>query len=177
MINAYEYGKALFELASEQNMAEEMLTELVVVADILKENPDYVTLLDTPAIAANEKPQLIDEAFGSCHVYVRDFIKILSAGKAVSQLKACVETYSKLLDESLGILRAEVVTAVAMTESQCSRMAEKLSVMTDKRIVLTNHVDAAVIGGVILNFDGTRLDGSIRSKLDGLKKELKNAHI
>ncbi len=177
MINAYEYGKALFELATEQSLAEELMVELDAVTELIMGNPEYVTLLDTPAIPAGEKPGLIDEAFASCHAYVRDYIKILSAAKAVSQIGECAAQYRRCLDESQGIVRAEAVTAVPMTLSQCERLQKKLSGMTGKRVILINRVDSAVIGGVTLQCDSTRFDGSIRAKLEQLKRQLSGAHI
>ena len=93
MINTYEYGRALFELAEEQAAAEAILEELSAVELIIRDNPQYKTLLDTPAIASGEKPAMIDDAFACCHVYVRDFIKILATKRAIGDLGACLRVY------------------------------------------------------------------------------------
>ncbi len=177
MINVHEYGRALFELAEEQGAAEDIHAELMAVADILCENPDYVTLLDTPAIPTGEKPALVDRAFASCHVYVRDFVKILSAKRAIGQLSACVRVFGECLDDSRGILRAVAKTAVPMTEKQIERLSAKLSTMTGKKAVLTNECDPTVIGGVTLLCDGSRFDGSIRARLEELRTRLSEATI
>ncbi len=172
MINVYEYGRALFEVAEETGAAEEILAELRQVAGILCDNPDYTTLLDTPAIPTGEKPALVEQAFSSCHVYVRDFIKILSAKRAIGQLSACVRVFGECLDESRGILRARAVTAVPMTEAQLRRLEEKLSALTAKTAVVDNVCDPSVIGGVTLLCDGSRFDGSIRARLEELRARL-----
>ena len=177
MINVHEYGRALFELADEQGAAEEIYAELMTVADILCDHPDYVTLLDTPAIPTGEKPILVDRAFASCHVYVRDFIKILSAKRAIGQFSSCVRVFGECLDDSRGILRAVAKTAVPMTEAQIGRLSQKLSAMTGKTAILTNECDPAVIGGVTLMCDGSRFDGSIRARLEELRTRLSEATI
>ena len=78
MINAFEYGKALFLLAKEEENAEQIMEQICAVSELMKTEPDYCKLLDTPAIATNEKPKLIDEAFKGVHIYVLNFLKIFS---------------------------------------------------------------------------------------------------
>ena len=177
MINAYEYGRALFELAQEQGLAEALYSELSAVSEILGNAPEYRTLLDTPAIPTGKKPGLIDEAFASCHVYVRDFVKILASKRAVGELDACLRVYGACLDEARGIVRAVAKTAVPMTSTQIEKLAGKLSVLTGKNAVLTNECDPSVIGGVTLICDGSRFDGSIRSHLENLRTKLSEATI
>ena len=178
MINAYEYGKALFELSAEIGCEEDIYGSLMLVAEVLEKNPEYRTLLDTPAIPWGEKPALIDEAFdSSCHVYVCDFVKILASKRAIGDLGACIRVFEKYLDESRGIIRAEARTAVPMTASQISALAGKLSALTGKQAILKNVCDPSVIGGVSLFCDGARFDGSIRAKLEDLRTRLSMATI
>ena len=177
MINAYEYGKALFELAEEQGLTDEIGEQLRTVSVILADNVEYRTILDTPAIPTGEKPELIDKAFSSCHVYVRDFIKILACKRAVGDLAACLRVYEKCLDESRGIVRAVAKTAVPMTVVQLSALEGKLSALTGKQAILTNECDPSVIGGVTLVCDGTRFDGSIRARLEDLRTKLSEVTI
>ena len=177
MINTYEYGRALFELAEELSLADAILDELVIVEAIIRDNPQYKTLLDTPAIASGEKPAMIDDAFACCHAYVRDFVKILAAKRAIGDLGACVRVYRACLDDSRGILRAVAKTAVPMSEEQCRRLSQKLSALTGKNAVLTNECDPAVIGGVTLLCDGSRFDGSVRARLEDLRQKLAEVTI
>ena len=177
MINAYEYGKALFELASEEGMEDGIFEQLSAVSEILDANPDYRTLLDTPAIPTGEKPALIDGAFGSCHVYVRDFVKILATKRAVGEISACLRVYGVCLDERRGIVRAVAKTAVPMTAAQIDKLEKKLSALTGKNAVLTNECDPSVIGGVTLLCDGSRFDGSIRARLEDLRLRLSEITI
>ena len=172
MINAYEYGKALFSLAEEDGISDEVFSELEAIVGVLADNPDYKTLLDTPAIPSGEKPNLIDEAFASAHPYVRDFLKILSERRAIGALGECFRVYGTCLDESRGILRATAKTAVPMTEAQIEKLAAKISAITGKTAILTNVCDPSVIGGVSLMLDGTRFDGSIKARLENFRQQL-----
>lgn len=177
MIRAEEYGKALFALAEEEGLADVMRQELEVLSGIFTENPDYVTLLCTPAIASREKPGLLDEALASCHVYVRDAVKMLTSARAADRLPAVAAAFGKYLDESRGILRAKAISAVPMHEEQIQKLTAKLSAMTGKPVILSCECDPRVLGGVELICDGMRFDGSIRARLENLRRELIGAHI
>ena len=177
MINAYEYGKALFSLADEEGIAQSVYEELLTVSDILDGAPDYGTLLDTPAVPTSEKHKLIDEAFGSAHEYVRNFLKILGEKRSAASFGACCRVYGECLDESRGILRATAKTAVPMTEAQIARLSDKIAAITGKTVILTNECDPSLIGGVTLFFDGSRFDGSIRSRLENFRQQLSNLAI
>ena len=63
MIDAASYGRALFQLAEENGCGDGVLEELQLVRRALRENPGYVTLMDTPAVAGPEKHALLLQAF------------------------------------------------------------------------------------------------------------------
>ena len=172
MINAFEYGKALFLLAKEEEKAEQIMEQICAVSELMKTEPDYCKLLDTPAIATNEKPKLIDEAFKGVHIYVLNFLKMLCQKKAIGQFDECVKAYLDCYDESKNIMRAVAVTARPMSERQTKALREKLELITGKAVVLKNEVDQSLIGGVSLRYDGKQFDGSIKSRLDTLKSKL-----
>ena len=58
------YGEALFELAVEENKVDAFAEEISAILDILKQNPDFVNLLNHPKISKEEKLQVMEEVFG-----------------------------------------------------------------------------------------------------------------
>lgn len=170
MINETDYGRALFELAREQHMDKTVLEELTAVREVLE--PSYLELLDSPALPKAQRLALLDKAFGGLSQYHLNFLKILCEKHAVKQYAACARVYGNLYDEAHEILRATAITAVPMTPAQCTSLTEKLRAMTGKTVVLTNTVDPKVVGGVQLRLGGVQLDGSIRSRLEDLRRSL-----
>ena len=67
---ALTYGGALYDLAREESLEEQILGELHAVSDLFRQNPDYGRLLMEPSIEKQEREKLIDEAWGgSVHPY------------------------------------------------------------------------------------------------------------
>ena len=76
MIDVREYARALCLIGEEDGNTEEVLAQLKVVDELIRKEPAYVTLLDTPAVSKAEKLGLLDEAFGSLNKNLLNFLKI-----------------------------------------------------------------------------------------------------
>ena len=76
------------------------------------------------------------------------------------------------LDEYHGIQTAEVVTAVPLDNKDKEKLSDTLGTMIGKKVVLKSGVDPEILGGIVARVGGKLLDGSTRSKLMALKKEL-----
>ena len=90
MIDAASYGRALFQLAEEDGCGDGVLEELQLVRRALRENPGYVTLMDTPAVAGPEKHALLLQAFSGASQELRNFLCLLCDRRALWQLPACL---------------------------------------------------------------------------------------
>lgn len=172
MIHEHDYGRALFELASEQGKEADILNEISQVEAIFEQEPTYVTLLDSHSLPKLQRLAFLDDAFKSLSPYHLNFLKILCEKHAIKQYAACAKTYGDLYDKAHNILRATALTAIPMNDSQKKLLTEKLSSMTKKQVVLTNEIDSQIMGGITLRFGGVQLDDSVRSRLDDLRRSL-----
>lgn len=173
---ALDYGNALYDLAAEEGLEAELLEQLAAVADIFRENREYLRLLSSPALPKAERCDLLDQAFrGSVQPYLLNFLKLLCRNGLIRQTGDCARQFRKRFNQDRGILEARAVTAVPLTEELKARLREKLERITGKQVDLRTAVDPAVLGGVRLEMDGKQLDGTLRTRLDGLRKSLREA--
>ena len=178
MAQGKEYGSALFMLSREENTTDRVKEDIETVLAVLKENPEYVKLLDTPALSKAERLRLIDEAFANNICYsVLNVIKILSERHCVYSLGEAVNAFTSLYNEFYQIEHVEAVTAVPMSSGQLKAMKEKLERLTGKTVVIKNTVSPEILGGVVLRYSGIQLDGSVKSKLDEFAAGLRNTTI
>lgn len=177
MIDAAAFGKALFEIAEEQGTADRIREELSVIRHVLQEQPDYVSLLDTPALAAEEKLRLLQESFGTAEPMLRNFLCLLCEKRAIHQFTACATAFDRCYDTARGILRAMAITAVPMAPRQTAALRDRLEAITGKTVLLTNATDPDLIGGISLRYGGVQLDDSIRTRLDDLRRRLSDTIV
>ena len=177
MTDMKEYASALFLLCKEENTIDTVRAELDALKQVLAENPEYTKLLDTPAMKKEERLALAEVAFGGFSEYLLNVILILAERHLASGLPRLCDEFASLFDEERGILRAEAVTAVAMSDEQVVRLAEKLGERTGKTVIIKNTVDPAMLGGVKLRYGGTQLDGTVKASLDRFERALEGSVI
>lgn len=168
------YGQALYSLASEENLSDVILQELTVLDQSFREEPQFLRLLSAPNVAAEERCRVLDECFrDKLHTYVLNFLKILTEKGIARSFSDCVRVYRERYNQDHNILPVTAVTAVPLSEEQVQRLTDKLSAITGKTAQITNRVDPACLGGVRLDYDGKRVDGSVASRLESVRNMLK----
>ena len=86
------YGGSLYELAQEEHLEEEILSEMKEIRALFRENPEYPRLLSEPSIPRKERIGLIDAAFGSqAEPYLVNFIKLLCEKNLLREFGGCQE--------------------------------------------------------------------------------------
>lgn len=177
MNGAKEYANALFLLTEEEGTTETVLEELSAIAGIMRENQEYSRLLDTPALSKEERLSLIDEALSSFDERLTNLIKILSESRLARIIPHMQKEYYSLYCNARGIIHAEAVTAIPMSESQLLNMKKRLENETGKQVVLKNTQDKSILGGVVLRYGGVQLDGSVKTRLDKFEEALSKTVI
>ena len=169
------YGQALYDLALSEGLAEELLSQLTVLLQGIQAEPDFIRLLSTPTLTKQQRCQILDDSFsGKLHLYIMNFLKLLTEKGYIRHFSDCCAAYQECYDRDNGILPVTAVTAIPLSQPQITRLQEKLAAITGKTIRLESRVDPECIGGVRLDYDGKRLDDTISHRLESVSKLLKN---
>ena len=168
---ALTYGGALYDLAREESLEEQILGELHAVSDLFRQNPDYGRLLMEPSIEKQEREKLIDEAWGgSVHPYTQNFMKLLCDNGTISALPDCFQAFRSRYNRDHNIIDVRAVSAVPMTEAQTKRLREK-------HVELTVQTDPTLLGGIRLELPDLQLDGSVQSHLSQIQQLLESSTL
>lgn len=171
------YTNALFMAALESDAVEAIYADINVICDAVRRAPEYIKLIDTPALDNPEKHGLIECAFGDANALTINLIKLLSDKNSFYCFEKIVRGFNGLYDEHHNIARGEAISARPLTQAQMSSLTQKLQERLSKRVILTNVVEPEILGGIRLNIDGMQIDGSLRRRLCDIEKTLKNTVI
>lgn len=172
------YGGALYELAVEEGSGERILREMTVVDSAFGENPDYLYLLSTPALPKAERCDILDRCFRDrVDGNLLNFMKILCENGTIRRFSGCLREYRRRYNEDNGILEAVAVTAVPLSGELAEKLRDRLCEVTGKSVDLTCRVDPSCLGGVRLEMDGARLDGTVSGRLEDIRRRLKETVI
>lgn len=167
------YGSSLYDLAKEEGIAKEVFSELKDISVIFKNHPDYVKILDAPQIDRDELMEILNEDFfDKVNHYVLNFLKLLCEKHMVHHFDECFKTYVENYNRDNNIKVVNVTTAKPMGKIIEDKLIKKLEEKTGGTVVLNKRVDERCIGGIIIEIDGMRIDSSVKTGLDELKKAL-----
>lgn len=177
MTDLKEYGRALFLLASEEGTENKVHEDARVLSEVLNSSPEYIKLLNTPAISKEERVGIIDGAIGTLDEKLCNLVKLMSDSHLAHKLPYALLGFFESYDEAHGITRAEIISARPLTDSELSRLKENLEAKTGKTVIVSNKIDPSLLGGAKLRFMGRELDGALKTRLDAFEKTLKNTVI
>jgi len=168
---AKRYSQAIFEIALETGELDKWQSDLPKIVNIVGE-ATFKAFLDSPKVHFDSKARLLSEQLEGINPLALNLVLLLITKGRLSMLSDIVDEYQRLLDSYRGIESAEVITAIPLDERDELKLAEHLSAIVGKKVVLKPEVDPTLIGGFVARVGSRLLDGSTHSKLMALKREL-----
>lgn len=170
---ARRYAKALFGLAQEAGTVEATGTDLERLAT-LASDPGLKEVLSSPLLSVARRgalAQLVAQDLKLGELLTR-FVGVLADHQRLDVLRLIQAHYERLLDESVGRARATIRTASKLDPHQQNALVAAFSKLTGKQVLPEIIVDPALLGGVVVEVGGRVYDGSVRTQLDRLAKQL-----
>ncbi len=168
------YGEALFELAAENNKEEEFLGEITDLKGILKENPEFGSLMNHPKILKEEKLKVLEDVFsGRISRELLGFLHLVVAKDRYGEIDGILDFFIGKVKQHQGIGIANVATAVSLNEDQKKEIENKLLATTPfDRMEMHYQVEEDLIGGMVIRIGDRVVDSSVKTKLFELQREL-----
>jgi len=168
------YARALLSLGVEDGRYQAYADELDKVAAAASVSAQLHDLWNNPAhgrpVRAASVAALVKGL--SLSPVVGNLLTLLGDRSRLSQVDGLARAYRALVDEKAGRARATVTSARELSAADRDQVTKVLAGLTGKQIVLETRVDAALIGGLVAEVGSTRLDGSLKTQLDGLRRKL-----
>ena len=170
---ARNYAETLLEVAERHEGLEVFGTGLEVVARLLHENPNFRTFLETPRIAVGHKKEVIRKVFSeSLPATLINFLLVTIDKRRQRLIREIAEEYNTLVDERLGRVRVEVTLARQMDDASMAKLQTRLSALLGREAIPQVRVKPGILGGVVVRAGDTIYDGSLRRRLDGMRRRL-----
>lgn len=168
---AKRYAQAAFEIALGKGELDRWQSDLEKIVRLSKDAV-FTLLLENPKIHFEDKAKLLSEELAGINSLALNLVYLLIARDVWSMAGDIAEQFQRLVDDYHGLEPAKVVTAIPLSDEEKLRLEERLGAMVGKKVVIESKVDPGLLGGIVARVGGKLLDGSTRSRLEGLKKEL-----
>ncbi len=180
-IIARNYAETLYALAEKgDGMAtvESYARAIAEIAEMLQSEPKLQHFLETPRVGLEEKKAAVRKALGgrSDDQFLR-FLLIVLEKRRQSLLVEIAAEYRTLLDEAKGRVRATVTLSEEPDAALERGIVEALESRLGKSVLAEFQVDTTMLGGVVVRVGDEILDGSLRSRLGTVRRQMMRAEI
>ena len=165
------YALALYQVGEEKNKVEEFLEELSSICNLIDNNEDFYQVIKHPQISTQKKKAVFTHIFkGNIDDDLLSFLLILIEKGRILFIREKLNEMEKIHLERNNTLRATVITAIPMLDSEIEALKIKLEGKYNKTIILTPEIDKSILGGVYVRVGNDVIDDTVKSKLDEMKE-------
>ena len=170
---ALRYARALLGLAEERSLVDPVEKEFGEAADLVSRHAEISHLLANATVSREEKEDFLEKILpsGSSPLFL-NFLKVLVRKKRFQDLPLIREAFHRLYEEKKGLQKIRVESPIPFDAVLEERLVRALEKKLKRKVYLEVTVNPEILGGLILDFDGTRLDGSFRTYFHELKQRL-----
>lgn len=172
---AGRYATALFGLAREDGLRDQVAADLGRLDAMLNEAPDLQTLIGNPLLTREAQGRGIGAIAEKAEFsdLTRRFLLLVAQNRRLLFLPYMIRAYGAFLAAERGEIDAQVTSAVKLTEAQESTLAKLLDKGTGKTVKLRTVVDEDLIGGLVVQVGSRMIDNSLRTKIQDLSVAMK----
>ena len=172
---ARRYARALIDVASSSNTLDAVGTELSALADALGQSRELHDVMVNPAYPVADRMAVVEKLVSTFKLSAAtaNLLKLLVERNRMGFLPDIQRLYADLADARVGRVRATVTSAVPLEPATLSALEVALAKVAAKNVVLESKVDASLLGGVTATVGSLMLDGSVKTQLEQLRRELR----
>lgn len=176
-IAGLRYVTPLFNLAQEKEVLDDVDKGLREFTKLLKENPELESVFLNPRISIQKKKDIVLKLTeGEIFIpVIRDFLCLLVDKGRERVFLFMAQEFSKLLKDSRNIVSATIQTPVALDDDYKRDLAKRFAEVTGKTVELTEELKPDLIAGVRIMLGSKMLDGSLKARLNGIRRHLKTS--
>ena len=169
---AQNYASALLSIAIDDNKVIDYQKEVKELSKIIKDNPDFLLLLDSRFLNVEERKEKVSEILVNFSPDIINFIKIIVEHNRVNYLEDILEAFNTLCNENRDIVEGLLYSAFPLDEKTINKIKNKISQIEHRDVDLITRVDPSLIGGVKVVINSHVYDGSVKNKLEKMQIDL-----
>ena len=175
---ATRYARALFDVALKEGDLQQVGRDIAGFSELIEANEALARALSSPAIPVHKKRAVVKELVaraGKMSPIVAKLLVLLADRDRLVLLADIVRAYESRVMDHARIVRAELITAIALPSERLQALQQGLARATGRRVQMESRVDPSIVGGAIARVGSIVYDGSVTTQLAKLKQQLMEA--
>jgi F-type H+-transporting ATPase subunit delta len=169
------YARALFEVAKEHDLLDRVHDELGEFAKALADDRTLQVFLFSPYFSSQEKREGVKRIVSDADERFVNFLELLAERHRMPALFRIKREFDALWAEENQLLPVTVTSAIELDEGLIKEIGERIQEQTGRKVELSSNVDPDVLGGLMVRVGNMVLDGTVRNRLERLRKQVAKA--
>ena len=170
---AKRYGKALAELAHEAGTVDAVMEQLEAVVAAWNECSDLRQLFLSPVLS-DERVTVLPSVYQRLGLStdVQQFMALVVENRRIDILSEILEQFRHFVEQVQNKVRVSLTSARALSATEKQKIVATLTSKTEKEVIVDEHIDPSIIGGLIVAIGSQVYDGSVKTQLRNIKQAL-----
>ncbi len=169
------YARSLFEVAKENDVLDRVHDELGEFTEALSDNRDLQVFLFSPYFSSGEKQEGVAKIVSDADERFVNFLELLAERHRMPALFRIKREFDALWADENQLLPVTVTSAVELDEGLVDDIGKRIQDQTGRKVELSSTVDPEVLGGLMVQVGNMVLDGTVRNRLERLRKQVAKA--
>jgi F-type H+-transporting ATPase subunit delta len=163
------YAEVLLEATRAEGTVFEVSGELEQALAAIRGNGELRGALTDRTIPDEARVDILREVFAGLDAALLEVLAVMVQRGDIPLLARVNEAYIEGAEKALDSVIIDVTTVVALDEGLRDRIREKYSAQFGRGVLLREHVDPSLVGGIVLSTHGRRIDASVVSQLESAR--------
>jgi F-type H+-transporting ATPase subunit delta len=172
---ARRYARALLSVALETRTLDQVQAQLAALGALFEASPELSDVLSNPAYSRDARGRVLEamlQSLGGVAPALHNTLGLLNERNRLRSLPDIARLFRDMADVHAGRVRGRITSAIPLTPDVVAQLAQSLKALTQREVVLETRVDPSVIGGVAAQVGSTLYDGTLRTQLEQMRREL-----
>lgn len=147
--------------------------EMDEVARIMRANPTLSEALKNAAYSPEDRNALVRGTFAGVDEALVGVLAVMAERGDTDLLTRVCSSFEDAIQQKLNVTIVDVTTAVDLDDRLREIIAKKAATDLGTEVVLREHTDKSILGGIIMSANGKQIDASVAAKLEAARGVLK----
>ncbi len=168
------YSQALYELAVESDVLNQVESQVLAVIKLISESQDFNNLIKDPTNKKEDQLNiinLISDKFDFNELFKR-FLNFLILKRRLFFVEKILNDFLIICTSKRGEVLAKLTVAKELNESEIEKIKKDLTENFGYNVKLKYKYDPNLIGGLIIQIGSVMIDTSIKNKLQQIENKM-----
>lgn len=169
---AKKYAQALYETSLDKDVLDLMYDEFAVIDEAVIPYKEKLKSFDEdPKNIAHNRKAFVDATFQDINEYLKNMLYVLAENRNLAIISEVFRAFQGLYNQHYNQDFATVESVYELSPEELDKVGESLIKRTGlERVILTNEINPALIGGLRTTVGTKVYDGSIQNDLINLER-------